>query len=68
VPPIIKSPAEKAGIKQGDVITEVEGKKVTTVAEINAIKNKKKIGDTLTIKVYREGSYIDIKVVLEEAK
>lgn len=64
----IKSPAEKAGIKQGDVITEVEGKKVTTVAEINVVKNKKKIGDTITIKLYREGKYTDIKVVLGEAE
>jgi len=64
----IKSPAEKAGIKQGDVITEVEGKKVTTVAEINVIKNKKKIGDKITLKVYRDGKYTDIKVVLGEAE
>lgn len=64
----IKSPAEKAGIKQGDVITEVEGTKVTTVSEINVIKNKKKIGEAVTLKIYRDGKYTDIKVVLGEAE
>ena len=64
----IKSPAEIAGIKQGDVVTEIDGTKVTTVAEINVIKNKKKIGDTITLKVYRDGKYTDIKVVLGEAE
>lgn len=64
----IKSPAEKAGIRQGDVITEVEGKKVTNVAEINAIKNKMKVGDTIKLKIYRDGKYSDINVVLGEAE
>lgn len=64
----IKSPAEKAGIRQGDVITEVEGKKVKNVAEINVIKNKKKIGDNIKLKVYRDGKYIDVNVVLGEAE
>ena len=62
----IKSPAELAGIKQGDVITEVNGTKVLSVAEINVIKNKLKIGDNITLKIYRSGEYKDITVVLGE--
>lgn len=60
------SPAELAGIKQGDVVTEVSGKKVTSVNEINAIKNKHKIGEKLVIKVYRDKEYKEITVILLE--
>ncbi|MDE5830452.1 MAG: PDZ domain-containing protein, partial [Clostridia bacterium] len=46
--------AQKAGIKVGDVITEVDGKTVTKTEEINEIKNAKNIGDKVTLKIYRD--------------
>lgn len=58
--------SQKAGIKAGDVITEVEGKKVQSVDDINEIKNTHKIGDKITVKIYRNGEYKDIEVTLEE--
>lgn len=64
----IKSPAELAGIKQGDVICEVNNTKVTSVSEINVIKNKLKIGDKLTIKIYRDKEYKELTVTLAESK
>ena len=60
------SAAEKAGLRIGDVIIEVEGTKVTKMDELNAIKNKKQIGDTLKLKVYRDGKEKDITVTLQE--
>lgn len=48
------SAGEKAGLKIGDVIVEVDGTKVTKMDELNAIKNQKQIGDTLKLKVFRE--------------
>ena len=60
------SPAYMAGIKIGDIITECEGKKIETVDELNEIKNKHKVGDTITMKVYRQGKTIDIRLVLGE--
>lgn len=60
------SPAYMAGIKIGDIITECEGTKIETVDELNDIKNKHKVGDTLTMKVYRQGKTIDIRLVLGE--
>ena len=60
------SAAEKAGIKPGDVIIEAEGKKITKMDELNEIKNKKQIGDTLKLKVYRDGKEKDITVTLQE--
>lgn len=63
---IKSSPAEKAGLQKGDVITKVDGKEVKTMDDINEIKYGKKIGDTMTITVYRSGKEIDVKVTLEE--
>lgn len=60
------SAAEKGGVRVGDVITEVDGQKVTTMDEINEIKNQKNIGDTITLKVYRNGQYKDLTVTLQE--
>lgn len=60
------SAAEKGGVKVGDVITEVDGQKVTTMDEVNEIKNKKEIGDTITLKVYRNGGYKDLTLTLQE--
>ena len=61
------SAAEKAGIKIGDVITAIDGKEVKTMDELNEIKNKHKIGDTVTLKVYRDSKYQDIQVKLGES-
>ncbi len=58
--------AQKAGIKPGDIITEVEGKEVHNVDDINEIKNKCNVGDKLKMKIYRDGDYIDVEVTLQE--
>ncbi len=58
--------AQKAGIKSGDVITEIDGKKVKEVEEITNIKNEHKIGDTIKIKIYRNGEYKEFDLTLEE--
>ena len=60
------SAAQKAGIKPGDVITAIDGKEVKTMDELNAIKNTHKIGDEATLKVYRDGEYVDVKITLTE--
>ena len=60
------SPAEKAGLKAGDVIIKADGKSITTMDELNEIKNSNQIGDTMTLTVNRNGSDKDISVTLEE--
>lgn len=60
------SPAYMAGIKIGDIIVECNGSKVETVEDINNIKNQHAPGDEITLKVYRQGNYKDITVVLGE--
>ena len=62
----IKSPAEVGGLRQGDVIVEVNGTKVLSVPEINVIKNKLKVGDKIKIKVYRDKEYKELTITLGE--
>ena len=60
------SAAELAGIKVGDVIIAIDGTSVKTMEELNTIKNKKNIGDTITLTITREGKEKNIPVVLKE--
>ena len=60
------SPAEKAGLKAGDVIVKANGKSITTMDELNEIKNSHQIGDNMTLTINRNGNNKDITVTLEE--
>ena len=61
------SGAYDAGIQQGDVITALNGTKVTTISELNNQRDNFKAGDTVVLTVYRQGSLFEINVVLGEA-
>ncbi len=60
------SPAYMAGIKVGDIIIECEGTKITTVDELNEIKDQHKPNDVINLKVWRSGETVDISLVLGE--
>lgn len=56
----------KGKLEVGDIITEAEGTKVTSINEINNVKNTYSIGDEFTLKVYRNNTYIDVTITLAE--
>lgn len=58
------SAAEKAGIKEDDVIIEIDGKKTNSVSEVQELIGRKRPGDEVTVKVNRKGSEKEFKVVL----
>lgn len=58
------TPAQEAGIQRGDIIVQIDGKDITTMEELNEIKNAKNIGDTITLKINRAGKEIEVKVTL----
>ena len=60
------SAGQKAGLKAGDVIIAADGKEVKTMEQLNAIKNAHKIGEEMTLKVYRNGNENEITITLEE--
>lgn len=58
------SDAWTQGIREGDVVTAVNGIAVSTVAEVNAIKEGLGVGDIITLTVYRDGKTFDVDVRL----
>ncbi len=60
--------AANEGLLAGDIITAVEGNEITTMDEINAVKEEMKAGDKLDITVYRmsAGKFIDLTITLTD--
>jgi serine protease Do len=59
------SPGAKAGLKVGDVITELNGKTVSDAGELQAQVGEKQPGTTLQLTVLRDGKNVDVPVTLE---
>lgn len=62
------SGADKAGIKEGDIVIGINGELITTIEEFNNIKANFKAGDTITVSLYRNNKRTDVEVVLGENK
>lgn len=58
------SPAEEAGLKSGDIITYLDGEKLTASADIASMLAKRSAGDVVTLTVIRDGETLKIKVKL----
>jgi S1-C subfamily serine protease len=63
-----RSPGDKAGLKLGDIITEINGKPVKNTTDVENIvySTYPKVGDVLDITVFRNGRTRNIKLVLEK--
>ena len=60
------SPGAKAGLQIGDVITEIDGQKVSDAGELQVLVGQKQPGSKITLKVLREGKTMTVPVTLEE--
>lgn len=60
------SAAKTAGIKENDVILEINGEKITTTKSMATIIQKYNPGDTVTLRVLRNGQEQDISATLGE--
>lgn len=61
------SSADEAGIKPGDIITEVDGQKVGEIkGGLANVINTKKVGDQVSVKLWREGEMREFAVILKE--
>ncbi|HHD2753408.1 TPA: S1C family serine protease [Clostridium perfringens] len=58
------SPAEKAGLKIGDLIVQFGGKRVKTVEELNEIKGQYNEGDTVPVQIIRDGKKMNLEIKL----
>ncbi len=60
------SPAEKAGVKTGDIITKIDDTEVKNMNELKSYLSTKQIGDEVTLTINREGDVRTIKLTLAE--
>lgn len=62
------SAADKAGLMVGDCVLEMDGKSVSSKEELSSIISSHKVGDSVKIKIYRDGKEQTVTAVLEENK
>jgi serine protease Do len=60
------TPAQRAGMKVGDIITEFNGEPIATDRELQFKVADAPVGSRAEVKVYREGTYETLSVELEE--
>jgi len=60
------SPAEKAGLKVGDIVVEIDGKKIKNGQDLVREVLKKKVGQKIELDAIREGKRIKVEVTTTE--
>ncbi|MBI2011776.1 trypsin-like peptidase domain-containing protein [Candidatus Daviesbacteria bacterium] len=61
------SPAEKVGLKPGDIITKIDGKAINTENPVANIVRNKKSGEKVNLEVWRDGKTLNLTTSLEQA-
>jgi hypothetical protein len=62
------SPAEKAGLQQGDLITEFNGTKIDNMMDYTVALGQAKPGQAVAVKILREGKPLEVKATLAVRK
>jgi hypothetical protein len=62
------SPAGKAGLKAGDILTEFDGSPISNLYDFTRALQSKKPGEEVLVKVIRDGKSIEAKVLLTQRK
>ncbi|SET15993.1 S1C family serine protease [Anaerobranca gottschalkii] len=60
------SPAQAGGLRNNDIITHADGKKITSLRDFRMVMANKKIGDKVEIKVIRGEETLTLTVILAE--
>lgn len=60
------SPAQKAGLKIGDIITKIDNSEIKSIEDVQSIVRSHKIDDEITVTIVRDNNTQEIKVKLAE--
>ena len=60
------SPAEKAGIRRGDIIVRYDGKRVKDVGALRNMVAESRVGAVVPLTIVRDGKEYNLKVVIAE--
>jgi len=61
-----KSPADKAGVQVGDVITQIDGQKIGSAADVVDYVSAQKVGNKVAVSILRDGKATKSTVTLGE--
>ncbi|MEK7217683.1 MAG: trypsin-like peptidase domain-containing protein [Patescibacteria group bacterium] len=62
------SPADRAGIKENDIITHVNGEEIPEDTDLIELLKKLKVGDEIKLTILRASQELKVKTILEERK
>ena len=62
------SPADRAGLKENDIITHVNGEEIPEDTDLIELLKKLKVGDEIELTLLRAGQELKAKTILEERK
>ena len=54
-----------AGLRQDDVIVQAGGERVTTSADLLRIRRAYRVGEEMTLRVWRDGAYLEVTLTLQ---
>jgi S1-C subfamily serine protease len=57
------SPADRGGVREGDLIVEVDGRAVESAADLQRMMVAEVIGTELTARIWRTGSELELRIV-----
>ncbi|MBN1472705.1 MAG: DegQ family serine endoprotease [Syntrophaceae bacterium] len=61
-------PAEKAGINTGDIIVEIDGKRIKNTHELLSVVASLSVGKKVNVKIFREGKEMTLPIIVGERK
>jgi len=69
VPAIIKnSPADKAGLKAGDIITRINSQEINADNDLAVILSSYSPGDSIILDYLRQGNNLQVEIILDSVK
>lgn len=64
----VDSPAEKAGLKAGDIIISINHEKITDASQVKNIIGLLRVGSQVELNIIRDGKTISLKAIVTDAK
>lgn len=59
-------PADKAGVKEGDIVTKVNGQTIDSEDKVSKIIASSSIGSTIELTIWRDGKELKVNAILED--
>ncbi|HIS67329.1 MAG TPA: PDZ domain-containing protein, partial [Candidatus Scatomorpha merdipullorum] len=61
------SGAEAVGVRRGDIVVSADGEHVSEIGDLAAVIDRKEIGQTVSLELYRDGEMVYVDVELSES-